>query len=62
MRKKNEDLVARKNPEMNSKMLRKRTKIRLLKDEVWVYYNTVLAHRSYLLAMSMYKFTRYGIG
>lgn len=33
---------------------------RLLLDKDWLYYSKVNGHRSFLLAMSMYKHKRYG--
>ena len=34
---------------------------KLLEDDPdWIYYKKVEAHRSYMLAMSMYKHMRYG--
>jgi hypothetical protein len=45
---------------MSKKERRKKLDYLLLKDPSWKRFKRAEAHRSYLLAMSMYKYLRYG--
>ena len=40
--------------------LHKKLEKSLKNDENWKYFKKVESHRSYLLAMSMYKYKKYG--